>query len=141
VRWELHSIQDSGKNHSPVRDYKALLWADSYKVGWASFQQECSVEDYKNSPSRIRSGLGVIKISPNRIGSGLGVAQSVRLTSSGWEPRGLKWIRHAKSIGRNRHRGGRDIGWNLSARLVVPSSRKRIRPGLRAGTLPILGFI
>jgi hypothetical protein len=47
---ELQPIQDSGKNHSPVWDNKALLRADLYKMGWASFQQECSVEDYENFP-------------------------------------------------------------------------------------------
>jgi hypothetical protein len=75
----------------------------------------------KISPGRIRSELGVVKVSPNRIGSGLGVAQSVRLISSRWEPRVLMWILHAKSIGWNRHRGGRDIRRNLSASWVVPS--------------------
>jgi len=73
-----------------------------------------------------------MKISPNRIRSGLGVAQRVRLASSEQEPGGLKWIRHAKSIGRNRHRWGRNIGWNLSARLVVPPGCKRIRTEVKS---------
>jgi hypothetical protein len=67
----------------------------------------------KIAPSRIRSILGVMKTSPNWNGSRLGVIQSVRITSSRWEPGGLKWIFHAKIIGRNRHRGGRDIRQNL----------------------------
>jgi hypothetical protein len=81
----------------------------------------------KISPSQIRSKLGVIESASKWIGSGLGVAQCVRLTSFGWEPRRLKWIHHAKIIGRNQHQGGRDIGWNLPANLVVPSSHRRIR--------------
>jgi hypothetical protein len=47
---ELQPIQDSGKNNIHVWDYKALLQVDSYKMGWASFQQECFVEDYENFP-------------------------------------------------------------------------------------------
>jgi hypothetical protein len=85
----------------------------------------------KISPGRIRSELRVLKISPNRIGSVLGVAQSVRLTSSKWEYRGLKWIRHAKIIGWNRHRRDRDVRRNLSASWVVPSNCRRIRPGVK----------
>jgi hypothetical protein len=47
---DLQAIQGSGKHHVLVRHYKALLWADSYKVRWASFQQECFVEGYRNCP-------------------------------------------------------------------------------------------
>jgi hypothetical protein len=47
---DLKAIQGSGKHHGPVWHYKALLWADSYKVGWASFQLECSIEGYRNCP-------------------------------------------------------------------------------------------
>jgi hypothetical protein len=85
----------------------------------------------KIPPNWIRSGLGVMKTTPNRIGSGLGVSQSVILTSSMWELEGLKSIHHAKSIGQNQHRGGRDIGWNLSTSWVVLSNRRRIRPGVK----------
>jgi hypothetical protein len=44
------AIQGSGKHHGPVRHYKALLRDDSYKVGWASFQLECSIEGYRKCP-------------------------------------------------------------------------------------------
>jgi hypothetical protein len=47
---ELQPIHGSGKHHGPVWAYKSLLWVDSYKVVWASFQQECSIGGYKNFP-------------------------------------------------------------------------------------------
>jgi hypothetical protein len=81
--------------------------------------------------SRRNVLIRIVKISPGWIGFGLGVSQSVRLTSSRWEPKGLKWIHHAKSIGWNQNQGGSDIGQNLSTSWVVPSSHRRIRPGVK----------
>jgi hypothetical protein len=72
---DLQAIQGSGKHHGPIRHYKALLQADSYKVGWASFQQECSVEGYRNfpQPDWIRVGgfpkceNGLLRVGIQRI--------------------------------------------------------------------------
>ena len=87
----------------------------------------------KIAPSCINSKLRVVKTSPKWIRSRSGGAQDIRPTSSGWVSRGLKWIRYAKIIGQIWHRGDRDIGRNLSTSLVVPSSRRRIRPGVKEG--------
>jgi hypothetical protein len=79
--------------------------------------------------------MGVIKIAPSWIGSRLGVAQSLKLAPSECESGGYRWIRHAKCIDQNQHRGGRGVGWNLRrilpARLIVPPKRKRIRPRVK----------
>jgi hypothetical protein len=103
------------------------------RIRWVGhhYNRNFLIRIVKISPSWIKSRLGVMKISPNWIGSRLGVSQSVILTSSRWEPRGLKCIHHSKIIGWNRHRGGRDIGQNLFTSWVVPSIRRRIRPKVK----------
>ena len=98
----------------------------------------------KIAPSWISSKLRVVKTAPNWIRFRLGGAQDIRLTSSRWEPIGLKMIRHAKSIDWNRHRGDRDIGIEVKlvrrlAGLFHPTV-EGLDPRLRVGTLPTLGF-